>query len=456
MDKLKGYMKSVTQKKYLPFWVFAVVMGIYHVIMREPEGSDAMWFFRNQLDTYTLTDYLNMRYDTWSSRLLIEAVLVYISRNILAWKLLDFVFWMFLAWALVWIFPEEKRETASCFIVGILLLYPMWDLRTAGWIATSVNYSWPLALGVFSLHGTARTFRGQKTSVYMWILYSLAALYAANMEQMAAVLFGINFCAAVCFALEKRPWKQYAGTLGVTAIAAAELIFIFTCPGNGARKEQEIINWMPNFGSYHLLDKVSMGFVDTMHHLIASGNLIYLCYTGCLAWIVCLKTKDVRIRFAAAVPVGMNLWFVAGSDMMERYFPGFFKLMEKNAFICGSNYHLAANYIPTVLYLLLAGCMLVSFVTVCESYFELFGQGILLALGLASRIVMGFTPTIYVSQERTFFYLYIIFGISGAFFLQQNFSLLKKHPRLYEALKLSAVFLVFIGVAANLAEIGSV
>ena len=69
---------------------------------------------------------------------------------------------------------------------------------------------------------------------------------------------------------------------------------------------------------------------------------------------------------------------------------------------------------------------------------------------------MGFTPTIYVSQERTFFYLYIIFGISGAFFLQQNFSLLKKHPRLYEALKLSAVFLVFIGVAANLAEIGSV
>ena len=214
MDKLKGYMKSVTQKKYLPFWVFAVVMGIYHVIMREPEGSDAMWFFRNQLDTYTLTDYLNMRYDTWSSRLLIEAVLVYISRNILAWKLLDFVFWMFLAWALVWIFPEEKRETASCFIVGILLLYPMWDLRTAGWIATSVNYSWPLALGVFSLHGTARTFRGQKTSVYMWILYSLAALYAANMEQMAAVLFGINFCAAVCFALEKRPWKQYAGTLG--------------------------------------------------------------------------------------------------------------------------------------------------------------------------------------------------------------------------------------------------
>ena len=34
MDKLKGYMKSVTQKKYLPFWVFAVVMGIYHVIMQ--------------------------------------------------------------------------------------------------------------------------------------------------------------------------------------------------------------------------------------------------------------------------------------------------------------------------------------------------------------------------------------------------------------------------------------
>lgn len=456
MEKLQNFIKKITQKEYLPLWIFAIVQLVYHILMREPEGSDALWFFQCQLDTYSLKDYLMMRYETWASRLFIEAVLVYISRNIFLWRILDWAFWVLLAWAFVMLFPKEKRETAAYITVGFLLIYPMWDLRTAGWIATSANYTWPLALGVFSLHGTAKAFYGRKTSIGMWILYAIAALYGANMEQMSAVLLAVNVCAIIYFIMEKTPVRIYGSAIIGAVIAAGEFIFIMTCPGNAARKSQEIINWMPNFASYNLLDKFCMGFVDTMHHMISSGNLIFLCYVVLLAVLVFQKTKDLKYRLPAIIPVALNLWLVAFPDMLETNFPSFASVMEKNAFINGTNYHIAKNYIPTILYLLIIGCMLLSLVAVCETYLELLGQGILMGLALATRLIMGFTPTIYVSQERTFFYLYMLMGISAVYLVLANQNLLKEKQKLYEGLRVGGAFLVVAGVIVNLVEIGSV
>lgn len=197
MNKVRDFFGTITQKKYIPLWAFAGISLIYHFFMREPEASDAMWFFRNQLDAYTLKDYLIIRYQTWSSRFLIEGVLVYLSRHVLLWKILDYFFWVFLAWAIAWLFPEEKRRVACYMTVGFLLMYPLWDLRTAGWIATSANYTWVLALGVFSLHGAVRVYYGKKTPVLLAVLYILAACYGANMEQMCAVLLAVNFLAKI-------------------------------------------------------------------------------------------------------------------------------------------------------------------------------------------------------------------------------------------------------------------
>ena len=53
MERLKTLFKKLTKKEYLPFWFFAGVQLIYHWMMREGPGTDAMWFFRNQLDAYS-------------------------------------------------------------------------------------------------------------------------------------------------------------------------------------------------------------------------------------------------------------------------------------------------------------------------------------------------------------------------------------------------------------------
>lgn len=452
---MQTFFKKITDRKYLPLWIFAIIQMVYHVLMREPEGSDAMWFFRNQLDAYSLKDYLTMRYETWASRIFIEAVLVYISRNILLWKILDWVFWVFLAWALMYIFPKEKRTTAGWMVVGILLVYPIWDLRTAGWIATSANYTWTLALGAFALHGVANTYYHKKTSPIMVVLYAVAAVYSANMEQMSAVLLAVSGCSILYFISQKMPVKSYISSIVCCVISIAEFAFILTCPGNAARKSQEIINWMPNFETYSFIDKVNMGFVDTMQHLVSSGNLMFLAFVLVLAIVVFLKTKNTLFRCVAVFPVVLNVILVFFRDTLEVYLPTFSKLMEKSAFITGRNYYLAANYLPTVIYFAIVGCMLVSLVVVCDSIFELFGQGLLLALALATRVIMGFTPTIYVSQERTFLYLYVLLGISGVWLVLQNQQLLKD-GKVYRGLKVAGACMLVFGVILALAEVGSV
>ncbi len=456
MKKLQVWFKQITRKEFLPLWVFAGIQLVYHIFMTEPQDSDAMWFFCRQLDAYSLKDYLTARYEVWSSRLLIEAVLVYISRSIFWWRILDWIFWVFLAWAFIWLFPKEKRELASYLVVGFLCVYPLWDLRTAGWIATSTNYTWPLALGVFSLHGVTRAFYEKKTPVALCLLYGLAAFYGANMEQMCAVLLAVNFCAIFYFIMRKKPVRLYGSVILGFVISAAEIIFIMVCPGNEARKNQEIINWMPNFKSYHLLDKVSMGFLDTMHHLVTSGSLLYLSFLILLAVLVFFKTKRLVFRLAAVFPVFLSIGFSCFSNAIKADFPTFFKLMDKSGFICGSNYHIMANYIPTFLYLCVIGCMLLSLTAVCTSYFELLSQALLLALGLSTRVVMGFTPTIYVSQERTFLFLYMILGVSAVYLVQNNIGLLREQKRACHTLKLAGILLAVTGIILNLAEIGSI
>ena len=230
---------------------------------------------------------------------------------------------------------------------------------------------------------------------------------------------------------------------------------IILAGGNAQKLEQEIISWMPNFESYHFLDKASMGFMDTMRHLLTSGNLLFLCYLILLAVFVFLKAKQTAFRAAAVFPVFVTVWISWFPNAVKANFPAFWKLVDKGDFICGSNYHMAANYIPVVLFLCVVGCMLLSLTAVCESLTELLAQLYLLALGLATRVVMGFTPTIYVSQERTFLFLYMILGISAAYLVVNHQKTLKENRNIWQTMKAAGVTLAVLGVLLDLAEIGS-
>ncbi len=447
MKKVKTCISKMTEKQYWPFWFLAIIQLVYHCVMREDPGSDAMWFFRNQLDAYTLKDYLTIRYHVWTSRILIEAVLVYVAKSMVLWKILDWFMWMLFAVSLSVIFGKtEDKYRSNWILVGLILIYPLSELGGAGWIATTTNYIWPLALGTFVFSGTAKVFRGEKIQWWLYLLYIPALLYAANAEQMCAVMLGLEALTILYLIVTKKQGNHWVILLPFLFICIAEFLFIMTCPGNAARKHDEIADYMQNYGTYNLIDKVDLGFVDTLKHLVSSGNLLFLILTVVLAVFVFLRTKESAARLVSIIPVAWTIVLTFFPNVFETQFPQFAGILDKNELINGYNYVWGYSYLPFILYAFITLCILLCIVWIAKSWEEFFVYFCLLAIGLASRVIMGFSPTIFVSGERTFLCLYMMIVVAIAAVIENNREELVKHPKLAQAMELGGACILLVSL----------
>ena len=70
-----------------PFFMVAFVGIIYHLRIRTMAGDDV--FFSQATSELGLWNYLILRYETWTSRFVIEFLLVEIIKYPLLWRLID-------------------------------------------------------------------------------------------------------------------------------------------------------------------------------------------------------------------------------------------------------------------------------------------------------------------------------------------------------------------------------
>lgn len=451
MERVKQCFQNLAKREYIPFYFFAILQIIFHVMMREGPDSDAMFFFRNQLETQTLQEYLTDRYYGWSSRLIVEGLLCYVSQNIILWKIMDWFMWMLLAGSLAYMFHGEKnQEQIRWMVVGLLLIYPLKDFATAGWIATTMNYTWPLALGLFCMTGIVRNYRNEKNHWWLIVLYFSAAFYAANVEQMCAVMLGVYTLSVLYFCIKKRNIREWWSLILIWLISIMEFIFIMTCPGNAERSLIETKFRLPNYIMYNSIDKIELGFVDTLRHMISSENIIFLLFTILLIALVFLKTKGFIGRFISLIPLAWTVMFMFFSDVFAKNFEKLSTIMSNNLIINGYNYQLGYSYLPMILYFLIVLSVLVCLALISGSWMEFWGYFFLLSIGLASRVVMGFSPTLYVSQERTFLYLYMTIIVTILFMFERNVKCFKSYPKMMYVAKLSGACILLFGIFNNL------
>ena len=110
--------------------------------------------------------------------------------------------------------------------------------------------------------------------------------------------------------------------------------------------------------------------------------------------------------------------------------------MPAYRYIDASSYGSWQSYLPLAAALLILGLVFLE-------VFWAFGRGkagaclfLTLAAGFCSRVVMGFSPTLYGAYYRTFLFLYLALGICIAMVLDR---LLREGGRARAALALSAV-----------------
>lgn len=422
MEKFKKILKS----KYLPFIIFGIILFIIHIPIIK--NNDDLWF-QNILNEQSITSFSIQRYNNWSSRTIIEAVLIILSNtnvSLFIWKILDILMFELLAYSIYKIFLKghNKSILLSWILVFGILTIPVSILNGAGWIATTTNYLWPLALGMYVFTIIRKKCNSEKIKWYEAVTYIVATIYATNQEQMAAIMFGIISIYFI-YIITKKQVKQNIdiSIIVIYLITITNLVIILLCPGNKVRKIQETQNWYPIYETYGVFSKIQLGITSMMRYIIIEGRMVFIIFTGIIAYFMLITDNSVCKKVLGIFPfIGATFVNLFGNLTMKIY-PGFIELLniynKEELIINSSNVMQKHLYIPILFYLFIMICIIIDLYLIFNNTKKGKFIVIIFLAGLASRIIIGFSPTVFASGERTSFYLYYSFVIIGLLIIKE-------------------------------------
>lgn len=433
---------SLLRSEKAPFILLAVGSLMFRLVLILNWGDDV--FFRDAIapSDVTLTSFLAQRYFRWSSRLIIETFTIGLTHLPFFWIFLDTAVMMLIAYCISELLPASDTKT-NYFLVCLIFIYPFIDMRTAGWVTTTMNYTWPLAFGLYALLLVKRIFKNQKQTPIQYTLAILGLLYATNHEQMGAILLGLFVVfSAYELVTEKRiHWYFCLQTI----LALASFIFIMTAPGNAIRTQWTLETQFPQYAQLGFLQKIELGFSSTLFNFLMKPDLSFVMFGLLLFLGIREKHAGTGLKVLSAIPLGISLLFgVLGPVLGKVIAP--LGAMRGALGLTGTNPNLSSplSMVPDLLLLLALVAMVITVVRLYGNSKETLLLLLVLSAGFASRMVMAFTPAIWFSGDRTFIFLYFAMIFVSAYLfqtIQENKGFL---------LKVTCVFATFSFVAFSL------
>lgn len=367
-----------------------------------PNRYDDQVFLENVTGT-SIWSYVAPRYSNWTSRFIIEYVLcgvLKISKYL--WILIEALMVTLAGYSISRIFIKDNKKENNIMLVAMILIYPILCMNSAGWAATTVNYMWPLATGLFALIPIRKIWDGKKIKFWEYPLYVLAIIFAGNQEQSCAILFGTYILFSIIMILKNK--KVHPFMIIQLFLITASLIFILTCPGNSVRNQSEIENQFKDFEMLTVLDKIALGFTSTMGIIIDKGNIIYALMTSLIAVTVFLNYKERLYRIVSLVPVFSIFGLTYFSNILFPMFPFLEALKNlitaEKVMLTAANCNNLANTIPFIFAATNYICIALSLILIFKKLNNNVAV-LVFFVGLSSRLIMGFSPTVFVSGERT-------------------------------------------------------
>lgn len=405
-------------KKDLLFYIFIAVFC--SILLLIHFRIDIFWgddmHFVQQLEEWKLFPLLKERYMKWSSRIIIEFFLIMLSAFAPdLWRVLNVVIILLLLWNVTDLFGGKDKKISFILFSSIIWLIPISSIYNAGWISTTLNYLWPLSLGLIALRPLAHNISGQKCRKWEYICCPLCLVFAANMELMCAIILGAYLLYLILFLVQKKQITFIFYTqlfLSVLSIG-----FILISPGNEYRKLQEIERFMPEFADMSVSSKLLMGLIENGNYYFASGY-IDICYvmgalTGIMLLIFLSDIKNRKCkRFLWLQSVIILCPFIAYWSFTFLFFyllyymhiPKFrnvLAVLSENRFILEkSNFSMSLVLLQASIYFLVFLCLFFAVYVIHGWTQETFIQMVILGAGFCSHMVLSFSPTIYMSGAR--------------------------------------------------------
>lgn len=401
--------------KYYDYIIIAVIYGLLHVFIHTDYWDDANMSQVLRDYDYSLIAYLKSIWNIASSTLFLhtaEAVIEALPNYI--WKILDVIMIEIIYYYFVHIVKllnVNSHETFPAIRSWMLLFFfsfPYSLFATAGWMTTTIAYTWSFSAFFYSLYVFLFSAKGGAVKWPSYILYGLAVLYAANCNLLSVSMLIIFLFVYITCRTKSKAFKILfvEGIIG----SVLNIIMFAVCPGNRVRNMNDA-GW---HDTAELLDMsigghLRMGINSTFYHFISVPNIIL--FTLCLVLVVCsfYKTKKLLFRVISCVPLLLDVFWtgylffaytIPNRTLTYIYPDALFEVCPKPEQFC---------ILVSALLMVLLICYLIAYLT-DFSYLSWFMVGILLFLGLLPCVAIGFTTTVSASVMRvaTFFYFSIM------------------------------------------------
>lgn len=405
-EKLQFYATQSLQ--YCPYIIYFIVLFLYHKWANIETCDDP--YFGDVLNNQGPISFLTERYNTWSSRLGIELVLIYVAHFSKIFKFLDIIINM-LVLHFVCKLCKSERFLSKMFVVSLFMTYNLRDMRSAGWIATMINYMWVVAALLFLAIILRNYFEKGEISIGQSLSVILIILFCGSHEQGIIVLVSELFVFLLFNFIRYKRINRIA--LISIGFCFALMIMILLSPGNASRMAMAIGDTDPYLVYNNCFEKVWLGIMRFNSMFVGNLSHIFVLFSVVL-FLHNLFSRKSSLKIIDTVlstfPLVIVICYLI-SYSFDLHSNSLFQMPAEPFVINYSHFSFySALFIPLLIILSVGLYIYRNF---GNSSFFLFL--FLFGACFVSQIIMGFSPTLYRSAARTSIFVYFGFIILTAF-----------------------------------------
>lgn len=422
-EKIKKFLEN-GRGALLALFILELILTMFIT----PNKYDDETFLESVTGT-TIFSYVGPRYFNWTSRFIIEYTLCAVLKvSKYLWILLEALMVTLIGYSISKLFVKGNKTENNIMLLFMILIYPLNVMNSAGWAATTVNYMWPLATCLYALIPIRKIWDGEKIRWFEYPLFMLSLIYAGNQEQTCCILVGCYLLFAIFMIIKNK--KIHPFMVIQTILAIASIVFILTCPGNYIRNSIEINESFKDFGMLTVMDKICLGFTSTMGIIIEKGDLVFSVLSLIIVFYIFSYYKNKLYRIIAIIPLASMILLCYAKSITNNMFPffGAFRtlIIEERVVLTAANSNNLINIIPIVFSYVNIVCLILSILLIFKNLKDNLALLVFL-IGFASRLIMGFSPTIFASGQRTMIFFEFSMIIVSLLIWQE---LLKKNDKL--------------------------
>lgn len=394
MNKITEKIKSLWSSEKRYFLIFWLALLAVHLFLPLNWGDDSVF---NAEAVVGIAEFLK-----GSSRLLTDSMTYIFCRWHILWRLFNPAVLTALAWILSELIPAKNKKLRNIMLCA-LIIYPTMIIVDAGFIATTVNYLWPITFAAINILVFQKLYGGHRFRVIYLAVIPLL-LYSLNMEMMSAVLCFV-FILGCCMMIYNKKVHLFPFVQGIISIGGLLVAYLGNLNGDNSRMVREIGRYFPEYATLNIFEKLELGFSSTFYCMtmkLSFASAAFIAFTIFLAVTVFKSSKNVMLRLTALFPCAFAFVFsvisvtpLNNSDFIQ-FFTGGMQNYKMNKAVY------SFEPVPDIIFLIIAVCVLATVAILLKDKLDVLKAFLLLGTGLGTRLIMGFSPTVWASGYRTF------------------------------------------------------